>query len=290
MPALVVYPEDVGAPLVFVNQASTVSGKTSLQSAITSSTIRNAPGVIYNCLRYRVGPFRGLALARAASIGRAYVETFSNLAKKHGIYIVAGSVPLPDFPLERATGKVSYRATSGDVYNVSYFFSPAGTIIGRQKKVHLIELEGPAGLDFSSAKLEEIQVFDTPFGGIGLAICFDGFHKDVLDRLVSLGASILVQPSANTEPWSGWQQNDWLKGAWKAAQDYPEIQYAINPMMTGPLLDLVFEGQSSIVTQVERALTGLSYPLAKVKGGFLAVAGNHDGEDVLVTTLRTVQK
>ncbi|MBO8129244.1 MAG: carbon-nitrogen hydrolase family protein [Peptococcaceae bacterium] len=285
-PVLMVFPEDVGAPLVFLNEYRAVKDKTTLEDAVIAVMLRNIPGVLYYSLRYGVGPVRALALSKAGLMGRVYVETFSYLARKYGIYIIAGSAPLPDFALERGGDAINYQIRSKDVYNVSYFFGPDGRILGRQKKVHLIPLEQSEGLDLAPGKISDLGVVQTGFGTVGVAICLDAFHEDVLNTLVAQGTDLLVQPSANPGPWNEWQQNDWLNGAWKAVQEHPQLRYAVNPMMTGNLFDLVFEGQSSIIAKVEEAQTGMSYPLAPVEGGFLALAGGHDTEEFVTAVLK----
>jgi len=284
-PVLFAFPEGVGVLLVFLNEYEAVKGKATLREAIRTVIMRNAPGVLYYALRYRVGPVRALALKKAELVGPVHVETFSQLARKYRIYIVAGSAPLPDFPLDPGGNVISYKICSKDIYNVSYFFGPDGRIIGRQKKVHLIPLEQSQGLDLTPGRIDEINTVATSFGTVGVAVCFDAFHEDVLQALAAKGADILIQPSANPGPWNEWQQKDWLNGAWKAVQEHHEFRYAINPMMTGTLFDFRFEGQSSVITKAEWAKTGLSYPLAPVDGGIIALASGCDTEELLVTVL-----
>ena len=64
----------------------------------------------------------------------------------------------------------------------------------------------------------------------------------------SLGAEILIQPSANNHPWNEWQQEDWLRSSYQAVVERGEFALAVNPMLVGDLWDLSFAGQSSIIT------------------------------------------
>ena len=129
-------------------------------------------------------------------------------------------------------------------------------------KVHLIDLEKK--LEVVSGKLEEIKVFKTEWGKIGVAICYDGFFDDVVGKLVKEGAEILVQPSANPEPWDERLEKEWLKGCWEMVQKYGKLKYGVNPMGVGKILDLIFEGYSNIVAKKEETRDGSGY-LAKAK-------------------------
>lgn len=282
---LIVFPEDIGAPLYFVNRYDSVRNATTLAGAMTSLATNHTVEVFLRSLFCRVSPARALALTRAADVGRTYVETFSSLARDHGVYIVAGSAPLPDFPIDYLAGSITYAAESNDVFNVSYFFGPDGRIIGRQRKVNLIPLEQIDGLDLTPGRLEDLSVFNTEFGSVGIAICADVFHDDVVSALVKKGADILVQPSANPDPWNRDEQENWLLSAWTAAQDHPELRCVVNPMMNGRLFDLTFEGQSSIATLASRFREDGSYLETEPCGGFLAVAARPDSEEVLCVTV-----
>ncbi|MFA0753638.1 MAG: hypothetical protein IMHGJWDQ_001417 [Candidatus Fervidibacter sp.] len=286
-PALVVFPEDVGILTVLSGEGDALAGAANLQAAVERMVRRHLAAVAWIRVRRGVSWPRAVFLARHEVMARTYLETFSAAARKYGVYLVAGSAPLPEYDLP-PDGSLpgDYRALGEAVYNTSYFFGPDGRILGRQKKVHLIELEGPAGLDLVPGSAEEIRAFDTPLGRVGIAICLDAFHADVLDRLQEQGAQILVQPSANPAPWSLEQQRDWLNGSWKATFAEGRFAYAVNPMMVGQVLDLGFFGQSSLVARdperVAGAAPSLGYADAGPRPGFLAVAPGADAEAVLV--------
>lgn len=153
--------------------------------------------------------------------------------------------------------------------------------MGWQKKVNLIEMEGPSGLDLTPGSPAELRVFDTPLGRVGIAICLDAFKEDVLHELQAKGAEIIVQPSANPAPWTKAQQEDWLNGIWRAVSVEKRFVYGVNPMMVGQVLDLGFYGQSSIVGSVPGAAMH-GYQEVGPREGFLAVAGRADDEVILV--------
>lgn len=284
-PILVAFPEDVGTPLVLTGQLERVRDAGSLSEAVETLVRANLPQVLFYRYRYGVGMVRALFLSQAPRMGEVYVTTFSELARAHGVYLVAGTAPLPDFPLDHDGAAITFRVTSPNVYNTAYLFGPDGRLIGRQSKVHLVELEREAGLDLTPGTLERIDAWPTPFGAIGAAVCWDGFHEDVTNALLAKGAEILVQPSANYGSWNRAQQEDWLTGAWTLAQNHPRLRAVVNPMMTGSFFDLSFEGQSSVVCAADRARTPLHYADVPVDGGFLALAAGPFSEEILVARI-----
>ncbi|MFA6245086.1 MAG: nitrilase-related carbon-nitrogen hydrolase, partial [Candidatus Hydrogenedentales bacterium] len=170
-PILFVFPEDIGAPLFFLNHLDDAKKARTLTEATAALGKRHMAEVFLRSWFGLVSYPRAIALTRAAKVGKTYVDTFSSLSRKHAVFIVAGSAPMPDFPIAADGSSITYAPESNQVYNVSYFFGPDGRIIGRQHKVNLIPLEQEDGLDLSPGKLEDLRVFDTEFGSIGIAIC-----------------------------------------------------------------------------------------------------------------------
>ncbi len=310
LPALVVFPEDVGILTGLIGEGDALAGAATLEEAVERLARRHLTPVLWQRTRYGVSWPRAIFLARHEVMARTYFETFSAAARRHRVYLVAGSIPLPDYDLP-ADGSLprSYRPRGTAVHNVSYVFGPDGRILGRQKKVHLLDLEGPAGLDLVPGRPEELTVIPTPLGRLGVAICLDAFKEDVLARLAEQGAEILVQPSANPAPWSPEQQADWLNGSWRAvagADGAGRFAYAVNPMMVGQVLNLGFYGQSAIFAHPAAlprsgALLrdeaspargagrdgqgALGYEAIGPRPGFLTVAPDAEGEAVLVVTV-----
>jgi len=257
-PVLVAFPEAIGMPFLLVGQPARVFRAHDLEEAV-SALIRRAPlGVFARRVRYRVSWQRAVLLSRAAVAQRAYEEVFSSVAKRFGAYIAAGSTVLP----------VGGRP---EVHNVGYLFGPDGEVALRQAKVHLIEMEGPEGLDLSPGSLDDVGVVDTPFGKVGIAVCLDGFEEDVLQRLEAAGCEILVQPSANPEPWSLEQREDWQRGAAASVRRTAGPKLTLNPMMVGKLFDVAFEGQSGIFARDRTAFRPVLAGTRPEEAGYLGL-------------------
>ena len=112
--------------------------------------------------------------------GKSFAETaepvpgpstayFEALAKKHGLYIVAGL-------LER-DGHL--------IYNVAALLGPDGKLAGKYRKVCLPRGEIAGGI----APGSDYPVFSTRFGKLGMMVCYDGFFPEVAQALASRGRS-----------------------------------------------------------------------------------------------------
>ena len=79
----------------------------------------------------------------------------------------------------------------GDVlYNVAVLVGPDG-LIGSYRKTHLPFL----GVDRFTTPGDELPVFDTPIGRIGLEICYDLRFPEVTRTLALRGADIVAHPT-----------------------------------------------------------------------------------------------
>ena len=107
-------------------------------------------------------------------------EFFGQLAKKHGLYIVAGLYER-DGPL---------------VYNVAVLLGPEGSIAGKYRKTCLPRGEVEAGVTPGS----EYPVFTTRFGKVGMMVCYDGFFPEVARRLSMNGAEVIAWPVWGCNP------------------------------------------------------------------------------------------
>lgn len=112
-------------------------------------------------------------------------ELLRKTAASSGVYLIAGSIPERDG--ER-------------LYNTCFVFSPEGEQIARHRKVHLFDIDVPGGQRFMESDTftpgDSFTVFETPFGKIGVAICFDIRFAEQF-RIMSLeGAKAVFVPGA----------------------------------------------------------------------------------------------
>ena len=111
-----------------------------------------------------------------------FVEMMAALAKEHRIYIAAGTIPVLD-------------AASDKIYNQSFFFGPSGNY-GIQGKVHMTRFETE---DWHVAASNRLRLFDTDFGKLAVAICYDVEFPEFARAAARAGANILLVPSCTDD-------------------------------------------------------------------------------------------
>ncbi len=118
--------------------------------------------------------------------GEECYRLLSNLAKTYGIYLVAGSIPEKD--------------KEGRVFNTSYVFDREGCKIGKHRKMHLFDIAVEGGQCFKESDTltpgNAVTVFDTEFGKMGLAICYDFRFPELSRLMVDEGAKVIIVPAA----------------------------------------------------------------------------------------------
>ena len=118
--------------------------------------------------------------------GLGHEETCAQLsawAKECGIYIVGGSVP------ETADGKI---------YNSCFVYDREGRQIARHRKIHLFDVELP-GLRVRESSTfapgNDITVFETEYGTMGCAVCFDLRFPELFRAMQNRGANVVFLPA-----------------------------------------------------------------------------------------------
>ena len=118
--------------------------------------------------------------------GEFSFSLLSEMAKKHNVYLVAGSVPEKD--------------DEGHIYNTSYVFDPNGNKIAKHRKAHLFDIDIKGGQYFKESDTldagNKATVFDTKYGKIGLCICYDFRFPELSRLMVDKGAMAIIVPAA----------------------------------------------------------------------------------------------
>ena len=280
---LVAFPELIGLPLLFYlerqTKVSTVKAST-VQDAALELLRSDWLGALRLGVTYRYLGISSLILPRAVQMHRTLVRAFSFAAQRHNAFIVGGSSFLPTVDREAVRGE---HIADPRVQNVSYLFAPSGRLLHRSAKLNLTGgMESRLGL----TREKSVTASRTPLGEITTLICYDAFFDSLVARADALGASILVQPSANAAQWRGpWSADakllegeEWLaRGLPALIQHRTNLRYGVNPMLVGKLFDLSFEGCSSI--SANTSLTGYAAPMVKIAAQpdqFEIVAGRVD--------------
>lgn len=95
-----------------------------------------------------------------------------------------------------------YLQQNGSRYDASLFIDNRGNISGISKMVHITQCECFYERDYYSPSDDGFHVFDTPFGKIGIVICFDRHMPESIRTCAKKGAELIIIPTANlvTEP------------------------------------------------------------------------------------------
>ncbi|NOS89216.1 MAG: carbon-nitrogen hydrolase family protein [Methylococcaceae bacterium] len=123
--------------------------------------------------------------------GTGPIQQFlSAVAKKYAVWVVGGTIPI--------TGDDGNRVRAACL-----LFNDQGERVGRYDKIHLFDVSVPGTSDVyrESDSIEpgtESHIFDTPFGRLGIAVCYDLRFPEFFRNMSREGVDIIVVPSAFT--------------------------------------------------------------------------------------------
>ena len=134
------------------------------------------------CCPYDTASFPVYAEAEGGTLWSALSET----ARKNHVYLSAGTMPEKD--------------DSGKIYNTAYVFDREGNRIARHRKAHLFDVEFKDGNSFRESDTlsagNEVTVFETEFGKMGLCICYDTRFPEFTRLMALRGARLILAPAA----------------------------------------------------------------------------------------------
>jgi nitrilase len=117
-------------------------------------------------------------------------QTIRTLAKKFGIWVIAGTLPL------KSKGHDSRVRAS------SLVFDDRGECIACYDKIHLFDVHVPGGESHRESSTiqpgECVVVVDTPVGRVGLSVCYDLRFPELYRQLTLKGAQLFTVASAFT--------------------------------------------------------------------------------------------
>jgi len=282
-PTLVVFPEGIGLPLAFVPQTYGQFGDArTIAQVFVRAVPRNLPRFMGAMLRFRTTPFRAVFLETALEAEDIYVSTFSTLAREHGVYLCAGCIYLPHVEEEAVKGR---HIVGRAVYNQSYLFNPHGVCLRRTPKINLAPPTEPR-FGFSSGHRTDVMPVDTKIGRLGTLVCYDAFHRSLIERIDAMGVEIVINPSHNERRWearAGFNRDITVGHAWlrhglpSMIQGREHLRFGVTAMLVSPVFDVQSHGQS-------RICRNLGQPGADGQASLLAEAAV-DEEDVIYATV-----
>jgi predicted amidohydrolase len=127
------------------------------------------------------GPIRDQIHGLARLVPR-FLEMMSELSRRTNLYIAAGTIP--------ALGN-----DHGLIYNECFFFGPSGDY-GIQGKLHMTRFETE---EWQISPHSSLRIFETGFGRVAIAICYDVEFPEIARTAARQGASILIVPSCTDD-------------------------------------------------------------------------------------------
>jgi nitrilase len=130
-------------------------------------------------------------LALAEREGNGPVQAFlGDAAKRHSMWIVAGSLPLQS-------------ARPSLVFGACHVVDDKGAVRATYRKIHLFDVDLPDSAESyrESASMDrgtEPVTVDTPVGRLGVTICYDVRFPELYRRLVDSGATVFSVAAAFT--------------------------------------------------------------------------------------------
>ena len=149
---------------------------------------------------------------------------FGELARKHGLYIVAGL----------------YEREGALVYNAAVLLGPDGRVVGKYRKVCLPRNEVESGV----CPGQDYPVFETRFGKVGLMVCYDGFFPEVARELSNRGAEVIA--------WPVWGCNPLLARARACENHVFLVSSTYEDVSSNWMVSAVFDRSGEIVAQATR--------------------------------------
>lgn len=117
------------------------------------------------------------------------IPVFKALAKRLKVWLHIGSVPV--------------LTDGGKCANRALFISPDGELVAHYDKIHMFDVELGGGEAYRESRSykpgDRAVMVKTPFGGVGLSICYDLRFAHLFRTLAKAGADILMIPAAFTK-------------------------------------------------------------------------------------------
>lgn len=123
--------------------------------------------------------------------GRGPIQSFlAEQARRHGVWLVGGTIPLE-------------ASVPGKVRAACLVHDSSGERVARYDKMHLFDVRITESAEsYTESRTIEpgdrLAVLDTPFGRLGLAVCYDLRFPELFRGLFARGMEILALPAAFT--------------------------------------------------------------------------------------------
>jgi predicted amidohydrolase len=179
-----------------------------------------------------IGGFRDLFLINSGFTERIMEEIFADLSERHGVAIVPGTY----FAWSERNGEVT-------LVNRLVVYDRGGQIAYTQDKVFLTPFERQL-VGISPGVLEQAEPIVVNGWRIGFTICRDTFFSQW--QQVHSGVDLWIDIKANGVQYTEEERRRFMRAVPQRIEE-GDIPYGLTVCLTGSLLDMLWEGESSLV-------------------------------------------
>ena len=121
-----------------------------------------------------------------------------SVARETGAWLLIGSLVIDP------TGEPDAAAGEARLANRSFLVDPGGRIVARYDKIHMFDIDLPGGESYRESNAYRpgggAVVVETPWGRLGMSVCYDVRFPHLYRALAQAGADLLTVPSVFTVP------------------------------------------------------------------------------------------
>jgi predicted amidohydrolase len=132
-----------------------------------------------------------LAASLCDEAGDPVLAAVRDAAARHGVWVQLGSLALAG-------------GSEGRFLNRGFLIDDRGELVARYDKIHLFDVDLPGGERYRESSTYapggRAVVAATPWGGLGLTICYDLRFAGLYGALARAGAKVISVPAAFTRP------------------------------------------------------------------------------------------
>ncbi len=138
----------------------------------------------------------------AESLDGPFVTGMASLARQYGVWLVFGMREVPDGHESGGMRSLEELGATADrdedlrVYNTTVVVNAAGQIVASYRKTHLYDAFGTRESDQFLIGDSLFQPLSTPFGRLGLFVCYELRFPEIARHQAGLGAEVLIVPAA----------------------------------------------------------------------------------------------
>ncbi len=172
---------------------------------------------------YPAHTFPEVMVAAAQPLDGPFVRSMQELARETGIWIVFS---------------INESFSQSQVYNTTILLNNQGEIIAHYRKTHLYDAFRYKESDLFAKGEPLFQPVDTPFGKLGLMVCYETRFPEVARYQALHGAEILLAPS-------GFVRGERKVTHWETLLRARAIENGMFVVATNHISDKVFLGHSA---------------------------------------------